>query len=309
MKILVTGGCGNIGVHLVDVLANKGHFLRVLDKDNEKLKRWNQNNVETLAGDFSDKNLIFEAVEGMEAIIHLAWSFSADPVELFETDVRGYAYLLDAAVKYNVKHVINASTAVAYGKPQYTPVDEDHPRIVELARKPMYALAKLATEKLGLIYAKQNNMAVNTTMIWWAYGDEIGGKHIRAMVKDVIQKGEIVIPKGCGGSFLQLDDYIAGIEGIIAKKPMGQTYNFDTVYLTWEEIAEIIVSQANPQAKILPIPKEEWTGSSFLTDDWKFCTAKAQKELGYCSLYSKKEAVEHLGKALGTCIAEVRTNL
>jgi len=309
MKILVTGGCGNIGVHLVDVLASKGHFLRVLDKDAEKLKKWNSENIETLAGDFSDKDLIFRSVEGMDAVIHLAWSFSSDPVELFETDVKGYAHLLDAAVHHNVPNVINASTAVAYGKPQYTPVDEEHPRVVELARKPMYALAKLATEKLGLIYAMQNNMAVNTTMIWWAYGDEIGGKHIRAMVKDVIQKGEIVVPKDCGGSFLQLDDYIAGIEAIIDKKPVGQTYNFETVYLTWEEIAGIIVSKANPAAKIITVSKEEWQGSSFLTDDWKFSTVKAETELGYRSIFTKEEAVEHLGKALEACIAEVRASL
>lgn len=309
MKILVTGGCGNIGVHLVDALAGKGHFLKVLDRDREKLKRWNQPNIEILAGDFSDKDFIFDAVKGTDAVIHLAWSFSTDPVELFESDVKGYAHLLEAAVKYNVEHIINASTAVAYGKPRYTPVDEDHPRIVELGRKPMYALAKLATEKMGVIYARQHNMAVNTTMIWWAYGDEIGGKHIRAMIRDVIQKGEIVVPENCGGSFLQLDDYVAGIEAIIAKKPIGQTYNFDTVYLTWEEIAEIIVSQANPQAKIITVSKEEWTGSSFLTDDWKFSTEKAQKELGYRSLYSKQEAMEHLGKALGACIAEVRRSL
>lgn len=309
MKILVTGGCGNIGVHVVDVFSKKGHFLRVVDKDAEKLKQFTGDNIETLAGDFSDRDFIFSAVEGMDAIIHLAWSFSSDPVELFETDVKGYAHLLNAAVEHNVEHVINASTAVAYGKPQYTPVDESHPRIVELGRKPMYALAKLATEKLGVIYAQQNKMAVNTTMIWWAYGDAIGGKHIRAMVKDVIQEGEIIVPKDCGGSFLQLDDFIAGVEGIIAKKPVGQTYNLGTVYLTWEEIAEIIVAKANPQAKIITVPKEEWKGSSFLTDDWKFSTAKAEQELGYRSFYSKAEAVEHLGKALEACIAEVRANL
>lgn len=309
MKILVTGGCGNIGTHVVDVFSKKGHFVRVVDKNAEKLKDMAGANVETLAGDFSHKDFIFNAVEGMDAVIHLAWSFSSDPIELFEHDVKGYAHLLNAAVQYNVEHVINASTAVAYGKPQYSPVDEKHPRIVEQGRKPMYALAKFATEKLGVIYAEQNNLAVNTVMIWWAYGNEIGGKHIRAMIKDVIQKGEIVVPKDCGGSFLQLDDFITGLEGIIAKKPIGQTYNLETVYLTWEDLAEIIVSRANPQAKIITVPKEEWTGSSFLTDDWKFSTAKAEKELGYRSRYSKQEAVEHLGKALGACIAEVRESL
>jgi UDP-glucose 4-epimerase len=309
MNILVTGGCGNIGVHVVEVFANKGHSVRVIDKDAEGLKRFNHSNIETLEGDISDKDFIVKALEGIDAVIHLAWSFSKDPLVLFDTDVKGYTYLLNAAVQYNVQHVINASTAVAYGKPQYSPVDEDHPRVVEKARKPMYALAKFVTEKLGLIYAQEHNLAVNTAMIWWAYGDEIGGKHIRAMIKDVIEKGELVVPKDCGGSFLQLDDFVTGLEGILDKKPIGQTYNFGTIYLTWEELAEIIVSRANPQAKIIAVPKEEWKGSTFLTDDWKFSTAKAEKELGYRSHFSREEAVSHLGKALEACISEVRESL
>lgn len=309
MNILVTGGCGNIGVHVVDVFAKKGHRLRVVDKNSEGLKAFDHSNVETLAGDISDKEFIYKAVKGMDAIIHLAWSFSKDPLELFDIDVSGYVHILNAAVEYNVEHVINASTAVVYGKPQYSPVDEKHPQIVERARKPMYALAKLATEKLGLIYALEHNLAVNTAVIWWAYGDEIGGKHIRAMIKDVIEKGELVVPKDCGGSFLQLDDFVTGLEGILEKKPIGETYNFGTVYLTWEELAEIIISRANPQAKVIAVPKEEWKGSTFLTDDWKFSTAKAEKELGYRSRFSREEAVEHLGKALEACIAEVRESL
>lgn len=309
MNILVTGGCGNIGVHVVKVLAEKGHFVRVVDKDAEGLKNLAAPQVETLPGDFSDKDFISAAVKGMDVILHLAWSFSQDPVELFETDVKGYAHLLNAAVEHGIQQVINTSTAVAYGKPLYNPVDEDHPRLVEQARKPMYALAKLATEKLGLIYSQEHGLPVNTIVIWWAYGDEIGGKHVRSMVKDVIQKGELLVPKDCGGSFLQLDDFVAGLEAMFERKPSGQTYNFDTVYLTWEELAQIIASRANPDAKIIPVSKEEWTGSTFLTEDWNFSTEKAAKELGYKSQFTKEEAVDHLGRALGACIAEVRSNL
>lgn len=309
MNILVTGGCGNIGVHVVKVFAERGHFVRVVDKDAAGLKNLDAPQVETLAGDFSDKEFISAAVKGMDVILHLAWSFSQNPVELFEIDVKGYVHLLNAAVEHGVQQVINTSTAVAYGKPLYSPVDEDHPRLVEQARKPMYALAKLATEKLGLIYSQQQGLPVNTIVIWWAYGDEIGGKHVRSMVKDVIQKGELTVPKGCGGSFLQLDDFVMGLEAMFERKPSGETYNFDSVYLTWEELARIIAIQANPEANIVPVSKEEWTGSSFLTEDWNFSTEKAAKELGYTSLFTKEEAVKHLGRALGACITEVRNSL
>ncbi len=309
MNILVTGGCGNIGAHVIKVFADKGHFVRVIDKDAQGLELLAGPQVEILAGDFADKEFISAAAKDIDVILHLAWSFSQDPLVLFESDVMGYVNLLNAAVEHGVQQVINTGTAVSYGKPIYSPVDEEHPRLVEQSRKPMYALAKLATEKLGVIFSQQHGLPVNTVVIWWAYGDAIGGKHVRSMVKDVIQKGELEVPKNCGGSFLQLDDFVAGLEAMFANKPSGQIYNFDTVYLTWEDLGGIIAAKANPQAKIIPISKEEWKGSSFLTEDWQFSRDKAAKELGYKSMFTKEEAVEHLGRALEACIAEVRRGL
>ena len=306
MRILVTGGCGNIGTHLVDVMSKKGYELRVIDKDAEGLKKLAGPNVETRQGDISDKNFINDAVNAMDAVVHLAWSFSDNPIDLFNIDVQGYIHLLDACVKNGVDNVVNTSTAVVYGKPQYSPVDERHPKLVEQARKRMYALAKLATEKLSEIYALEHNLAANNVMIWYAYGYEIGGKHIRGMIKEAIQKGAIQVPKDCGGSFLQLDDLITGLEGIFRAKPRGELFNLATVYLTWEELAEIIVEKANPEARVIAVPREEWKGSTFLTDDWEFSTQKAENMLGYRSHLSKDAAIKHLGNALEACVAEVK---
>jgi UDP-glucose 4-epimerase len=309
MKILVTGGCGNMGGHVVKVFAQEGHEVRVVDKDAEGLKKLAGPGVETLSGDISDKAFIEKAVQGMDAIIHLAWSFSGGLLELIDIDVKGYQYLLDAAVDQKVEHVINASTAVAYGKPLTSPVDETHPHLVEKARKPPYALAKLITEEMGKIYAEKYGMAINNVMIWYAYGDEIGGKHIRGMVKEAIQKGAIEVPADSGGSFLQLDDFITGVKGIIAAKPRGELFNLATVYLTWEELAKLIIAQANPAARVVAIPREEWTGSSFLADDWNFSTRKAEQMLRYRTRLTREKAVAHLSKALEACVAEVKAGL
>lgn len=309
MKILVTGGCGNIGVHVVGVFAQEGHEVRVLDKDVEGLKKLAAPGVETMAGDFSDPELIRRAVKGVDAVLHLAWSFSEELLDLIDIDVKGYKHLLDTAVAEGVQHVINASTAVAYGKPLTSPVDETHPHLVEKARKPPYALAKLITEELGKIYSEKNPIAVNNVMIWYAYGDEIGGKHIRAMVKEAIQKGMITVPAGSGGSFLQLDDFAAGVRGIIAAKPKGELFNLATLYLTWEELAHMIIAQANPDAKVVAVPKEQWTGSAFLTDDWHFSTRKAEQMLHYRTRLTPEKAKAHLSKALEACVAEVKAKI
>ncbi|MBR5346472.1 MAG: NAD(P)-dependent oxidoreductase [Deltaproteobacteria bacterium] len=307
MNILVTGGCGNMGGRVVEVLAKEGHKVRVLDKNEAGLKTLQQPGVETLCGDISDQAVVQKAVEDMNAIIHLAWSFSADFSDLLDIDIKGYQYLLDAAVANKVDHIINAGTAVAYGKPQCSPVDENHPHIIAQARKPAYALAKLVTEEMGKVYAWKYPIAINTVMIWYAYGNEIGGKHIRGMIKDALTKGEIVVPASCGGSFLQLDDFIDGVQRILEVKPRGELFNLSTVYLTWEELAQMIVDQANPQAKVVAVPREKWQGSSFLTDDWCFDISKAERILGYKTRLSREEAVKHLEGALKACVAEVKS--
>ena len=309
MKILVTGGCGNMGVHTVKALMQRGHEVRVLDRDAEGMKQFDGTGAHTLVGDFSSQKMARKAVKGMDAILHLAWSFSEDLTELLDTDVKGYKYLLDAALEFGVQRVINTTTAVSYGKPLTGLIDENHPHLIEKSRNPIYALAKQATEDLGKIYATQHGMSVNNVMIWYAYGDVIGGRNLRTMVKDAIEKGVIEVPAGSGGSFLQIDDFVSGVLAIFEAGTKGELFNFGTVYLTWEELARLIVAQANPAARVDAIPQPEWTGSHFLLDDWHFSTKKAELMVGYQSAFNREQAIAHLSKALEGCVAGVKAKL
>ena len=73
------------------------------------------------------------------------------------------------------------------------------------------------------------------------------------------------MPADSGGSFLQLDDFAAGVLGIFEAAPKGEMFNLATIYLTWEELGRIIVGVANPAAKVVAIPKEQWQGSAGLS--------------------------------------------
>jgi len=309
MKILVTGGCGNMGVHIVKSLTQKGHLVRVLDKDEDGLKKLVGDRVETIHGNMADKELVRQAVNGVDAILHLAWSFSENFVDLLDIDVKAYQYILDAAVEYGVRDVINTTTAVSYGKPVTNPVDETHPHLVEQSRNPTYALAKLITEEMSKIYTVQHDMAVNNLMIWYAYGETIGGRNIRAMAREAIEKGIVEVPAGCGGNFLQLDDFVSAVLAIFEKRPRGELFNLGSVYLTWPELAQLIINHANPNAKVNAIPKEEWTGSVFLTDDWPFSTKKAQDMLQYQTGLTREKAIEDLSNALKHSVDGVKAQL
>ena len=108
-----------------------------------------------LPGTLEDSRLVQGALDGVDVVINLAWSFSDDPVELLEKDLKGHVVLLDACVGAKVSRLFYASTAVVYGKPVRVPITEEAPCRVEEARKPFYAVAKLAAEKLALHTGKR----------------------------------------------------------------------------------------------------------------------------------------------------------
>lgn len=309
MKILVTGGCGNMGPHIIHKLASLGHDVRVLDRDQQGLKPFSASGFETCCGDLADREWVRSAVNGTDAVIHLAWSFSDNLPDLLDTDVKGYQHLLDAAVEYGVSHVVNTTTAVSYGKPLSLPVVESQAHQVELSRSPVYALAKYMTEELGKIYAVQHGICVNNFMVWYAYGDVIGGRNIRAMIRDAIEKGRIEVPARSGGSFLQLDDFVTCALAAFSSDIKGELFNVASLYLTWEEVAKLITSLVNPDARVIAVEPAEWKGSAFLTDDWPLSTRKAEEQLHFTTGLSRQEAINQLLAALKKSADKVRASL
>ncbi len=309
MKILVTGGCGNMGPHIIRKLVSSGHDIRVLDHNREGLAQFDRNRTETCCGDLADKEFVRSAVKGVDAIIHLAWSFSDNLPDLLDIDVKGYQYLLDAAVEYDVKHVINTTTAVSYGKPLSHPVSEDQAHLIAVSRNPVYALAKLMTEELGKIYTIQHDLQVNNVMVWYAYGDVIGGRNIRGMIRDAIEKGHIEVPAKSGGSFLQLDDFVSLALALFSSNLKGELFNAASIYLTWEDVAKLITDLVNPDAKVIAIDADKWKGSAFLTDDWPLSIEKAEKMLNFKTNLSREQAIANLSDALKISANKVRAQL
>jgi len=279
MKVAITGAAGSVGSYLTEYLMKKGNQLRLLDKSVKTLRE--HRGVELVEGGVEDPTLVEPFVKGMEILIHLAWSFSEDPSQSLEIDVKGTLNLLKASVKYGVKHFILASTAVVYGKPVHIPVTEDDPCLVEDARKPVYALSKFVCEKLGLIFLKEQQLPISIFRFWWAFGQEIGGKHLREMVRRALNGEKLEVPSKAGGSFLYLEDLAKAFElSFLNPKSFGQVFNLSSFFLTWEEIATIIVEEVG-SGRVGVIPQKEWKGSSFLADVWNLSFRKAESLLGF----------------------------
>jgi UDP-glucose 4-epimerase len=149
MQVLVTGGAGYIGSHVVDLLVRDGHEVTVLDSL-EKGHREAVNPAATFVlGDFGDAALLdrlFSQIS-FEAVMHFAAYIEAgesmvDPGRFFVNNTARPLVLLDRLTARGVKKFIFSSTAATYGNPEYTPIDEVHPKAPTNA----YGYAKLLVE-------------------------------------------------------------------------------------------------------------------------------------------------------------------
>jgi UDP-glucose 4-epimerase len=300
-KILITGGAGSCGRYLTASLLAQGHEIRVIDKDVGSLQSIEDRRLTLIRGGIEDREILKSAVEGVDAVLHLAWSFSEDSLEVLEHDLKGHLYLLEEMASRKVSHLIYTSTAVVYGKPQYSPIDEKHPLVVEEARKPLYGIAKAAAEKLCLMYGKGKGPPSTVIRFWWAYGEEIGGKHLREMLKIASSGEPLTVPADSGGSFLHMADLAQGLERCLFRpEAFGQTFNFSSVYVSWEEVAGMVRDVTGSRSEFRCVPRKEWTGSAFLADPWELSDAAARKLLGYRPM-EPAEAKASLKKAIGNC--------
>jgi UDP-glucose 4-epimerase len=282
MRILVTGANGSVGRELVPALLARDHHVVALDKELGALQVLSDPRLELVPGAVEDAVAIGKAARGAEAIIHLAWSFSDDPQVLLEQDLRGHLLLLDAAKAREVRHFIYTSTAVVYGKPVRVPIDEDHPLRVLEARKPAYGMAKEYAEKLTLLASRAGGPPATILRFWWAFGEEIGGRHLREMLRTAAAGKPLPVPANCGGSFLSMEDFIQAVELVLLNPgSFGQVFNLASAYVTWEEIARMAVEITGSSAGVQVVPQADWTGAAFLADRWDLDDRRIRERLGF----------------------------
>ena len=155
MRVLVTGGAGFIGSHIVDGLVANGHTVFIVDD----LSEGNRANINPDARLF-DVNI--NDADGLQRafaeakpdmVSHHAAQISVrnsmyDPTHDAQVNIIGSLNVLQAAVKHDVERFIFASTSVVYAKPNHLPMDETHP----LSPESVYGVSKLSVESFIRLY-------------------------------------------------------------------------------------------------------------------------------------------------------------
>ena len=149
MSVLVTGGAGYIGSHMVHALVDAGESVVVIDNLSTGFAAFLPEDVALAVGDAADEGLVASAIAryGVDSIIHFAGSVVVpdsmrDPLGYYRNNTMTTRSLLNAAVKAGVSRFIFSSTAAVYGDPDEVPVPENAPT------RPLspYGSSKLMTE-------------------------------------------------------------------------------------------------------------------------------------------------------------------
>ena len=173
MRVIVTGGCGFIGSHLVDQLVKEGHEVLIIDNLHSGTLQYVPPSVKLHVVDIRDKRIssLFSQFRP-DVVYHLAAQIDVqqslcDPHEDADINVLGTLNVLHQCITYHVSKLVFASTAAIYGHPEKLPVMEQHlPSPISC-----YGLSKLTCEKYIQLYATLHSLTYTILRFANVYGE------------------------------------------------------------------------------------------------------------------------------------------
>jgi UDP-glucose 4-epimerase len=164
-KILVTGGAGFIGSHLVDLLLSKGSFVRVLDNlangsEANISHHFQDKNFEFIKGSITDTRDVQMALKDIDLVFNLACLGVRHsiryPFENHQVNAEGTLLLLQQSLRNKIQKFIHCSSSEVYGTAQYVPMDENHPAFPNT----VYGASKLAGESYARAFYQTYHLPV-----------------------------------------------------------------------------------------------------------------------------------------------------
>jgi len=280
LKVLVTGGSGFIGSHVVDKLAQNGHEPRILDLVPSP---WHDpGDVESAIVDLADAPAVSGAVRGCDAIVHLAamadvYQVVEQPERTDAVNVRGTFNLLEAARAEGVSRFLYASTIWVYGNaPGPQPHDEDTAVVLP---PHLYTATKLAGEMYCHSYETLYGLSTTILRFGIPYGPRA---RPAAVVPAFIAKAKAGTPLTIAGDgsatrqFVYVEDLADGVVAALAPAGAGRVYNLvGDELVSVREIAEAV------QEIVADVPIEHGPGRPADLEFGRASGERAAAELGW----------------------------
>lgn len=269
MRILVTGGAGFIGSHLIDRLMSAGHEVICLDNFFTGHKR---NVLQWLGHPYFElvRHDVTEPIRlEVDQIYHLACPASPvhyqyNPVKTIKTNVMGTLNMLGLAKRVKARFLL-ASTSEVYGDPEVHPQREDYRGNVNpIGIRSCYDEGKRVAETLAFDYHRQNNVDIRVARIFNTYGPRMQENDGRVVSNFVVQalRGIPLTIYGDGSqtrSFCYVSDLVDGLMRLMNGQHTGPVNLGNPDEYTIRELAEAVQDMVNPGAEIQlkPLPEDD----------------------------------------------------
>lgn len=290
-RILVTGGAGLVGSHIVDELVKDGAEVIVFDsliRGKPEHLNWAQahGEVQLIQGDIRDTAALKQAMQGVDYVFHQAAAWlrmcQENPRLSVDVNVVGTFNVLEACVQAGVKKVVAASSSSVYGEGLYLPTDEDHPYNNNL----FYGASKVANEQ----YYRAFYTKYGLDFVAFRYLNVYGPRQpFDAAYMDVIMHflnridaGQAPIVRGDGSATVDLVyvEDVARANVTALKSPVTNEY-FNVasgVETTIKELAYLLIRLSGKEGVLTP--EFEPLDSGLVTRRWG-SAAKARDLLGF----------------------------
>jgi UDP-glucuronate decarboxylase len=269
MRILVTGGAGFIGSHLIDRLMNQGHEVTCLDNfytgNKSNVAHWLDNPRFDLIRHDVTEPIRLE----VDQIYHLACPASPvhyqyNPVKTIKTNVMGTLNMLGLAKRVKARFLL-ASTSEVYGDPEVHPQPEEYRGNVNpIGIRSCYDEGKRVAETLAFDYHRQNDVDIRVMRIFNTYGPRMLENDGRVVSNLIVQalKGIPLTIYGDGSqtrSFCYVSDLVEGMMRLMNGDHIGPINIGNPGEYTILELAQTIQNMINPNTslKYEPLPQDD----------------------------------------------------
>ncbi|KAA0000934.1 MAG: NAD-dependent epimerase/dehydratase family protein [Thermoplasmata archaeon] len=307
MKVLVTGGAGFIGSHLIDALIVKGYEVKCIDNFSSGRKEFIERNldrIELIEGDLLNIEDARKSLKNCDIVFHLAANpdvrvGAINTKTHFDNNIVATYNLLEGMKEEGVKKIAFTSSSTVYGEAEVMPTPENYAPLIPIS---LYGASKLAAEALICAYCHTFDMKA----LIYRFANVVGPRSTHGVIYDFIRKLkanprelEILGDGRQKKSYLYIDDCIDAMLFTMEKaRQKVEIYNIGSE--DWVEVREIadIVSQemgVTPEYKFTGgIDGRGWKGDVKLM---RLDISKL-KDLGWKPKYGSKEAIRLTAKWL-----------